>query len=56
MIQPRRRIPLHYVKPLEDHLAELPYEMMFNRKMVTKLPQEKIKTQCREGEAEKLLR
>ena len=23
VIQPRRRIPLHYVKPLEDHLAEL---------------------------------
>ena len=23
VIQPRRRIPLHYVKPLEDHLKEL---------------------------------
>ena len=22
VIQPHRRIPLHYVKPLEDHLAE----------------------------------
>ena len=26
VIQPARRIPLHYVKPLEDHLAELSKE------------------------------